>query len=47
MSVYSKIKHANHLNPSVTTGNYAKTKCFPFVSVQFSTNQSDLRLLKL
>ena len=29
MSVFSKIKHANHPNPSVTTGNYAKTKCFP------------------
>ena len=27
---FSKIKHANHPNPSVTTGNYAKTKCFPF-----------------
>ena len=30
MSVFSKIKHANHPNPSVTTGNLAETKCFPF-----------------
>ena len=30
MSVFSKIKHANHPKPSVTTGNYVKTKCFPF-----------------
>ena len=27
---FSKIKHANHPDPSVTTGNYAKTKYFPF-----------------
>ena len=27
---FSKIKHANHPNLSVTTGNHAKTKCFPF-----------------
>ena len=27
---FSKIKHATHPNPSVTTGNYAKTECFPF-----------------
>ena len=25
----SKIKHATHPNPSVTTGYYAKMKCFP------------------
>ena len=29
-NTFSKIKHATHPNPSVTTGNYAKTKCFPF-----------------
>ena len=30
MRGFFKIKHANHPNPSVTTFNYAKTKCLPF-----------------
>ena len=40
---FSKIKHANHPNPSVSTGNYAKTECFPFCisTIQYKSLRFD------
>ena len=47
MSVFSKIKHANHQIHLLQQVTMPKLSVFPFASVQFSTNHSDLRLLKV